>query len=284
MKLILAHTKAVTSPMRRTFRDPRLEATFRDQGYVVTPLLLKDDVREIVDTFAEVGGPELGNFTIDSDDIAYRKEVSAQIARTLARRVEVLLDDHTTFAFNFMTKAPKAPHLALHQDVSVVDETEFCSLNVWCPLHDVDEHSGCLTVVPGSHRWSSDLRAFADTLEMSTFRDVAQILEEHHEQPVPLQGGHALMYHARAIHGCSPNETSNQRLTAFCAAKPREARIVWHYRVSDTVIERFAAAEDFFWKEMFVFQRPKHTQSLGEEMWRGPQRYVTKAELRHLVE
>ena len=46
----------------------------------------------------------------------------------------------------------------LHQDCNVVDEKKFTSLAIWCPLIDVDEHNGCLQVLPGSHQWFDTIR------------------------------------------------------------------------------------------------------------------------------
>ncbi len=41
-----------------------------------------------------------------------------------------------------------------HQDSGYYgDPTEFHILSLWIPLMDVDEHNGCMQVLPGSHRW-----------------------------------------------------------------------------------------------------------------------------------
>ena len=43
--------------------------------------------------------------------------------------------------------------LASGQRLLYGDPTEFHILSLWIPLVDVDEHNGCMQVLPGSHRW-----------------------------------------------------------------------------------------------------------------------------------
>jgi hypothetical protein len=127
------------------------------------------------------------------------------------------------------------------------------------------EENGCLTVIPGSHQWSKQLRAFGDQIETSPnpFRNVYQLLRDRYERPAPISRGDAILYHSRTIHGSLPNNTDQPRIACLSACLPKEAQMIFHHRHSDTEVEAFAGDDDFYWKESFVFRRPENTPSLG---------------------
>lgn len=249
--------------MQRVFRDPEMNRRFLRDGYVVFPLLNQSEIDQLRRAFDKFNLEEHGQFTINSMDTEYRRTLNQAIYAVMAPKVARVFDDFTFFASNFVIKPSGGQHLPLHQDNAIVDESKDMSVNTWCPLMDVDETNSCLTVVPQSHLWSDYRRAFGDKLENSPFKRVVPLLVEQYETPAPVKAGHALVYHSRTMHGSMPNDSSNLRVATLSASTPRGTQLVFHHRVSPDEIELFACEEDFYWKEMFVFTRPKFAPSLG---------------------
>lgn len=249
--------------MRAGFADPRLEEAFCRDGFVVTPFLSSAQCDEILSGYEELQANLAVDFTINSSDTAYRRKMIDLVKGVQGKRIAELLPDSRFFGNNFVVKTPGQGHLALHQDNAICDETRYCAVLCWCAMMDIDERLGCLTVVPGSHKWTYQTRAFADQLEVGPFRNVIELLHERFEKPVPIPKGTAIFYDPRTLHGSLPNVTDRPRIATLSATLLREADMMFHHRLSSTQVEAFVTQEDFYWLDNFVFTRPRLARSLG---------------------
>ncbi|MBX9652112.1 phytanoyl-CoA dioxygenase family protein [bacterium] len=271
--------------MIRVFHDDEINTFFLREGYAVLDLLTPDEIDRLRGFYDEFGGTDglIVNFTIDSKNMEYRKNLHDALASVLRGPTERNLAGFRMFGPNFVTKPPGAGHLDLHLDNTIVDEEKSISVNTWCILHDVNEENGCLTVVPQSHRWTTQKRAFGDMLNYSPFRNVIKALEEHYETPVPLKAGQAIVYHSRTIHGSMPNRTDKVRIATLSGARPVGGELIFHHRHSPTSVETFRASDEFYWNDNFVFNRPERAEPLGfvDIIEEDP---LTETELHSLVE
>lgn len=80
----------------------------------------------------------------------------------------------------------------------------------WIALDDVEEDNGCMSMVPGSHRWGDAIT----TLEALTDYDQ---LPTHHaghavaRQRCPVRAGHVHLHHALTWHGSHANRSGRPR-------------------------------------------------------------------------
>ena len=186
------------------------------------------------------------------------------VKQLIGAKAEALFDNYRFFGSNYVAKNPGTIELHLHQDNSIVDESQYASVNIWVPLLDVDESNGCLTVVRQSHLWSPQPRAFGDWLSSSPFRElVAYLHSDKCKRTAPARAGWAVCYDGRTIHGSVPNYSNKLRLAVLSAAIPAELRVRFHHRVNQEMVELFDAGDEFYWQEMFFFSRAKLTPSLG---------------------
>lgn len=250
---------------QRVFKDDQRNEFFLREGYAVLPLLGPAEVKKLRDVFDRFGINAAGNlnFTVNSSDLTYRLSLHDALLEVLQGPIEGMLAGYQILGTNFVTKAPGAEHLALHQDDTILDEDKNISVNVWCITHDVDTTYGCLTVVPQSHRWTRQRRAFGDQLNRSPFRNVIPLLEQRFEKPVPLRAGEAIVYHSRTIHGSMANQRDALRIATIAGAVPVGVPSIFHHRHSADSIEAFASSKRFYWEENFVYVRPASTPSLG---------------------
>jgi ectoine hydroxylase-related dioxygenase (phytanoyl-CoA dioxygenase family) len=101
-------------------------------------------------------------------------------------------------------------------------------ITAWVALDDVDEENGCMSMVPGSHRWGNTIE-FLHTLKQ--FDDMKAV-KEFKGNPVavrtcPVRKGEVHFHHSLTWHGSNANRSS----------RPRRA-IALHFMTQDT---RYAA-------------------------------------------
>ena len=98
-----------------------------------------------------------------------------------------------------------------HQDSGVAmenaDDTEVIS--VWVPLVDVDEYSGCLAVIPWSHR--DGLALHCPRPSALTIPD--KLLPVGRMKPVPMKAGSVLLFTRFTIHRAMPNLSDHVRFS-----------------------------------------------------------------------
>lgn len=95
-------------------------------------------------------------------------------------------------------------------------------VSAWVALDDVDEHNGCMSMVPGSHRWGDNID-FLNT--MRKFDGLPGEFGGHQIEvrPCPVRKGEVHYHHALTWHGSPPNTSP----------RPRRA-IALHYMTEET--------------------------------------------------
>jgi ectoine hydroxylase-related dioxygenase (phytanoyl-CoA dioxygenase family) len=106
-------------------------------------------------------------------------------------------------------KPPGSRGQALHQDNFYLKAEPGTCVAAWMALDRVDEANGCLSVVPGSHRWPILCTQKADT--RISFTDVTVPLPDQQAAvPVEMEPGDVLFFHGALVHGSAPNVTADR--------------------------------------------------------------------------
>jgi ectoine hydroxylase-related dioxygenase (phytanoyl-CoA dioxygenase family) len=105
--------------------------------------------------------------------------------------------------------------MAMHQDLSFVDQNVERGVHIWIPLVDVNHENGCLKVTPKSHRLMNHIAAVGGL--MAPLHAVLEILEEDCTVSVPMKAGEAFVFDERLIHGSEPNKVPAVRPAAGIA-------------------------------------------------------------------
>ena len=76
-------------------------------------------------------------------------------------------------------------------------------VSCWVALDDATVDNGCMTVIPGSHRWGPIAREYIDRF----------LALPHVSEPVPVEikAGHCMFHHALNFHRTGANTTPNRR-------------------------------------------------------------------------
>jgi hypothetical protein len=253
------------------FKDPERQKLFDKQGFIVVPLLSKEEIVHMNELFNEVHPelPESGFYAGSySQDFEYKKRVSEEIKVVFKRAYDGIFENYETFGGAFLFKMPTPDSdLFIHQDWTVVNEDEKIALNVWVPLCDITEENGPLMVVPGSHYASYPVLR-APTMRYFFDHDYQQAMDQL--VPVIVPKGTAVILNQSLIHYSPPNRSQHIRKAITSGVKTKGAQMVFHFKdpdSSDNMIEKFEMDDDFFiqFEDFFkdIYKRPTVGESVG---------------------
>lgn len=254
--------------MRRIFKEAGLQEQIETQGFVRVHCLHPREIDALLRVYERVRPAAISgtHLTLASSDIAYRKTVQDAVVGTFTRVVDELFDDYRLCVGNFTVKraTDTSNEVALHQDWSFVDRTQFREISIWCPLVDVDARNGVLALVPGSHRFRDEVRtniALGDYY--SPFTAIAPVLVENYLQEIPVNAGDAIIHDSRLLHTSRSCQPERDRVVAVAVAIPMEAPLLHYFNVSPSEHEVFAVGEDFYWKDVQLHASPATAKSQG---------------------
>lgn len=236
--------------MRPTFVDVGLDARLQRDGYAVVSLLDSDGVAALRSAFGRLG-PAPGDpgmachSTFHTFDADYKVSVDESIRAVVEGPLGHLFDRYRMLPCNFIVKWPGGRSgFGLHQDLSLVDERLFRSVEVWIALDDTTEENGQLWVAPGSHQWLPHhirgIHAFP-----FPFRDVTRRIIRRHSVPVPLRQGEAIVFDHGVLHFSMPNRGTAPRLVAITDLIPEEAHHL-HFFGHDGRVRAYRIDESFW--------------------------------------
>jgi ectoine hydroxylase-related dioxygenase (phytanoyl-CoA dioxygenase family) len=112
-----------------------------------------------------------------------------------------------------------------HQDYPFFPHTNFDLLAVMIYIDESTEENGCLTIVPGSHKWGPRNHLFAkDGAFSSQLEDKSVVEDPAGWLKVPVPAGGMEVHHCNMLHSSTANR----------GTKPRSAMVI-QYRAADNV-------------------------------------------------
>lgn len=250
------------------FKEDVLQKQFEADGFVKITLLTHDDTEALKTLFAQYFPNPSADFFSSSyeNDYLRKKEISEAIGNILLPRLEKVFTGYSWFGSAFLSKGNGArSEMPMHQDWTIVDETQFVALNIWTPLQDTNEENGTLEVIRGSHRWHSELRAPTLPFYYNGFQ---QGLKDH-LTCIPVKATEAVVLNQAVIHYSKPNKTNEIRLALTTGIKSEGAPMLFHYwnKEKPDEIEQFKQEDDFLLRftdfHQAIFQRPVTGESMG---------------------
>ncbi|MEO1199413.1 MAG: phytanoyl-CoA dioxygenase family protein [Pseudomonadota bacterium] len=136
--------------------------------------------------------------------------------RAVLDAVEAILGpDILLWDSGFVIKEPKTEaFVSWHQDQTYWGlDSEDGVVSAWVALSPATEQSGCMRMVPGSHRGGK--RAHAETFETDNVLSRGQTVTIGADEPVvscPLQPGQMSLHHGWVLHASQPNQSDDRRI------------------------------------------------------------------------
>jgi len=225
-----------------------LKTAYDEQGYLVFPELLDaSELAALRRALNEVLAESVG-LTESTDKFSIVPSDSGQ--QPVVRRIFNPIAHHRTFydlVFNpkivDVVEQLIGPNIQLHhtklnlkppsrqarfewhQDYPFFPHTNFDLLAVMIMIDDSTEENGCLTIIPGSHKWGPRNHLFArDGAFSSQLEDKHVVEDPSRWKRVPVPAGGMEIHHCNMLHSSGPNRGD----------KPRSAIII-QYRAGDNV-------------------------------------------------
>lgn len=242
---------------------------FAQEGYVVVTFLSESDIQELMTLYKKFYPDGVNGFftTTFENNPEHRLEVNRSIQSICSKRIEELFENYKILFSSYIVKAPGADsELILHQDMTLVDESKYTGINIWCPLVDLTRENGAIEVLPKSNR-------LHDTYRGSSIPDIYDGKEVEVKSlmtSMELKAGEALIFDQSIMHYSPPNMSGEERpvINTFVAHKDAELRVCyWDREKQPPQIEIFKQEDDFLLNyEQFgtnIFNRPEIGESLG---------------------
>lgn len=214
-----------------TFTDPKLEAAFRRDGFVVVDFADDALIADLLAAYQELdSGITSGYYpSLMSADLDYKARTHERVRDLVWPRMSALLDGYAPLLGVFMVKHPGPDtEVPPHQDWIVADESLRPTMNVWMPLTPLTPETGQMRVLPGSHHWLEGLRG-SPTFPTQWEAEYQRVRDELME-PVEIGPGQAMVYDIRVLHGTPPNLSPDTRVVTSLYAIPEGAAPVHYYR------------------------------------------------------
>ncbi|HEX8456049.1 MAG TPA: phytanoyl-CoA dioxygenase family protein [Pyrinomonadaceae bacterium] len=249
---------------RRVFKDAKLDARFKQEGYVVLDLLTQEDIAQLADFYEGFSYCHQYDFsaTILTGEVEARIKIHDALSAVFRRRLLTVLHEYKIILASYAVKLPQTEYsrVGLHQDFSFVDERAHIGLSIWCPLVEVNQENGWLGVVRGSQAFNSNLREACQL----PYPELVPVIEEKYLTRLPMRPGHVLFMDNRVFHGSPANRSGRQRVAAAGVAIPTDSRLLaCHYDVQTEALEVYEVPDDFYLRHNLA-ARPREGKRLAD--------------------
>jgi ectoine hydroxylase-related dioxygenase (phytanoyl-CoA dioxygenase family) len=247
------------------FKSAQLEKKFQKEGYLVLPLLNAQEVEALQIFFKERYQIDFSGFhsTHFLKDAKLKEEVHQEIVAVLEGRLQEYLFDYKALFGNFMVKATgEFSQMPLHADWTYVDEDQFQSLGIWCPLVDTNQENGFLGVVPKSHLLKKNYRG---PKIPTPFHDHNEYIIEHFGKLLKMNAGEVVIYDHRTLHFSPANKSKEVRPALNLVMVPAKAQL-YHYFNKEHFpkMEKYEVKGSDFYINYTHFEAPNTDFLVGE--------------------
>lgn len=257
-------------------KDTSLAQRLHTNGYVVLQLGTDQKIGMLQQLLATVPVDTESPFWSSSflDDIEFKKQLSASVSEILASGLSAFLAEHRPLGSSFLVKQP-GDHsvMPIHQDWTVVDETQFGSYTVWMPLQDTNAQNGCLQVIPGSHKLNGQLRSPSLPVDFEEIRNELRA----YLVDVPLRAGQAILFNHALMHASPPNRSEKSRTAITYGLIPKDADLCMYYGQDGGKVKKYQMPDDMFIKYPEIRNEPLIGEFTDEFEYQV--KYLTMAEV-----
>jgi hypothetical protein len=180
----------------------------------------------------------------------------------------------------------------VHQDMTLVDESEYTGINIWCPLVDLNDNNGLLYALPESHRFFPTYRgASLPTIYKNVYEEVKK-----YSTPLYLKAGKAVIFYQSILHWSKPNLSNSIRPVTntyftykdarfqICYLNPTQPDKVEVFEQSDSFMTDFEQFGENIYgrpkigtsKGMFDYNFPEITKEMLDKKYGGSTRHLSK--------
>lgn len=251
--------------MRQILKQISNEEDFLFNGYVVIKDVIPQKlIFELEKLVAEVNITDREEFflAILLSDLQVRTNIHQRLGEIVAPWTKEILIEMKYVLGTFAIKPNgQSSSFSVHQDWSLVDESEFSSLSVWIPLIDTSIKNGCFRILPKSSKYFSYPRGMNIPFPYQSY--IPQLAESY-MLPLEMKAGDVLVFDHRLVHDSGPNISGLTRTAAVLAFIPEETSPCHYYRAKEAeTIDFYQLPENFLvTNNFFDYSQPPQNSTL----------------------
>jgi chlorinating enzyme len=141
-----------------------------------------------------------------------------------------------------LTVWPKDPgsgaYVSWHQDATYFALDPICHVTAWVALTDAPVESGCMEVVPGSHKLGQLRHAEMQNTEnlLSRGQTLTEEVDCSRTVFMPVKAGQFSLHHTHLVHNSRPNRSRHRRVGLGISYIPTHARCTAKSRVTAMLV------------------------------------------------
>ena len=236
-------------------KDKQLAAKLEQDGFVVIPLCSKEQLQQLHVLYETVPADSNSPFWSSSflTDFGFKENLVNASSSILNESVNRIIAKHKPVGCSFLTKFPgKYSEMPIHQDWTVVDESEFGSYTIWIPLEDTNKKNGALEVIPGSHKLNSVFRS--PSLPVA-IKEIEKQLRPY-LQMVEMKAGEAILFNHALMHSSPANVSNKPRVAVTYGFVPEQASLHMYYASDNGKVKKYDMPDDMFVKYPEIRNEP----------------------------
>lgn len=140
---------------------------------------------------------------------------------------DVIGPDILCWTTNFFIKEPRSPgFVSWHQDAAYWGLEPEEVVTAWVALTPSNEVSGCMKVIPGTHRESHipHVDTFAENNMLTRGQEIAVEVDESRAASIMLKPGEISLHDIKLVHGSAPNNSGDRRIGLAIRYLPTHVR------------------------------------------------------------
>lgn len=239
--------------MRHILQVPLNINEINNQGYTIIDLLDFKGVQKLNQIYNDLHPDNIIPDKIDGIHMTtwcrnrqYKLKVKNRLESFFAPYITKYFDRVQRVNHVFIVKEPGETTFKVHQDWNVVDESQFYALNVWIPLHDVNEDNGAMWLLPGSQNIDRKIRGSGYLFP--NYAPHFDLLEKNAKN-IPLKAGQAVVFNVSMIHGSPANHSAENRKSAVFTVFHEEADMnIYFQKSEDDELELHKPHPDFMYQ------------------------------------
>lgn len=230
------------------FKDSENQKSFENNGFIklnIADSQLLDKLQILFDTyFSDI---KVKQFTY-SNQIHNRETnfiIQEKIKEILTPILNIYLQNFKiVLGLYYIKPTGNKSNFYLHRDWSIVDESQYSSLNFWLPLEVTNKENGNLVVYPGTHKkntWRG-----SPVLSFPKESMVEKILSKFNKMQIYNQKGEAVLFDHRLLHSSNNNISGKARVVAALSLIPNTAKMIHYHQLENGKVAKYEVEDDFY--------------------------------------
>lgn len=209
-------------------------AQYRNDGYIFPVRVLTDeqvaDCRSRLEAFEKEQGAPLSGALRNKSHLLFRWVDDLMRNDTVLDVIEDLIGpDILCWNTLFWTKEPQtSTYVSWHQDLNYWGLDTDDLVTFWLALSPATLESGCMSILPGSHKGDFMPHAdeFNDDNMLTRGQEITVEVDESKTVAMPLAPGEASLHNGKLAHASAPNRSNDRRIGLSLHYIPPQTRQV----------------------------------------------------------